>query len=63
MSETPEAPAPTPKTDGPDPPAAWLVYRTPIQDFVHSADGKSAGTILVATNVRFTQSCSACHRG
>ena len=27
------------------------------------ADGKSAGSVLVATNVRFTQSCSACHRG
>jgi hypothetical protein len=27
------------------------------------ADGKPAGTIMVAANERFTQSCSACHRG
>ena len=51
-SETPE-PSTNPSTTAPDPPAAWLAYRTPIQDFVHSADGKSAG-ILALLGIMFT---------
>ena len=56
-TEMPDVAGATARADAPpppsDPPAAWLAYRTPIQDFVHSADGKSAG-ILALLGIMFT---------
>src|SRR5688572_19456054 len=50
-TEAMHAPSPGPSTDAP--PAATLVYLTPVGDFIHSADAK-AGTILAVLGIMFT---------
>ena len=46
-------PAAPPHAPQPAPPAATLVYLTPIGEFIHSADAK-AGTILTVLGIMFT---------
>ena len=49
----PTDPPPTPASVPAPPPAATLVYLTPIGEFIHSADAK-AGTLLTVLGIMFT---------